>query len=66
MTIYGNSKQNGTPTPENPKEIKSKPFIYGIDRNGKKIKIPFNFKCELKEDDRFEKFGDEWYLVRKE
>lgn len=37
MKIYGETTQEGEPTPESPKEIKNEAFIYCVDKNGNKV-----------------------------
>ena len=61
MKLYGETKQEGTPTPDNPVDVETGVAVIV---NGKRIIIPFD-EFELKEGDYITKKEDgKWYLVR--
>lgn len=66
MKIYGETIQEGEPTPENPKPIEN--YVIIENKNGKKIKLPLDYivrkEYKLKEGDQIEKIEDQYYLCK--
>ena len=57
MILYGETTQEGEPTPDNPKPIEN--YVIIENKNGKKIKVPLEYivrkEYKLKEGDQIKK-----------
>lgn len=66
MKIYGETIQEGEPTPDNTKSIEN--YVIIENKNGEKIKVPLDYivgkEYELKEGDQIEKIEDQYYLCK--